>query len=215
MKGILMRTFHLSGLAAAALSLAACGGTVESYSQPVSDTFSKLSSAGYAAGGFALPGVLSAMDVKVAFQSFPDRTANWKFTLEGKELARIEAVVDGDGESSTVSYKYVEGEAAAAEPKLEGAIDAFSRKLLVEGVDAQLEGRPMDEAMKHDANAQLARAMIGEMMKGANKAMMVTKEQRRTWDRQDREHVERVAKIREENVREYHTRATQPSMKLN
>ena len=210
-----MRLHAKAAIAAVSLALAGCGGTVESYPQPVSDTFSRLSSAGYAAGGFALPGVLSAMDVKVSFQSFPDRTANWKFTHKARELARIEASVEGDGESSTVTYNYVEGEGAAEFPKLASAIDSFSRKLVIEGVDAQLEGRPMDVAMKEDANAQLARAMIGDMMQGAAKAMEISKEQRATWDRQDREHEERVARMGDERVREYSNRATQPSVQLS
>ncbi|HET9354691.1 MAG TPA: hypothetical protein VFO42_00850 [Sphingomicrobium sp.] len=210
-----MRMMRYPALAALALALAGCGGTKETYAVPVGDTFAKLSSAGYAAGGYALPGVLSGMDVKVAFQSFSDRTANWKFTHKGKELARIEAAVEGDSESSTVSYQYVEGEAAGEFPKLASAVDAFSRKLLLEGMDAQLEGRPMDEAKKADANAQMARAMIGDMMQGAAKAMEVSDEQRATWDRQDREHEERVARAHDERVREYSNRATQPSMQLS
>lgn len=200
---------------AVALTLAACGGgTTESYPAPVSDTFAKLSSAGYAAAGYALPGTLSAMEVSASFQAFPDRTANWKFTHKGRELARVEASVAGDGGSSSVTYTYVEGEAAGEFPKLASAVDSFSRKLLIAGMDAQLEGRPMDMAMKEDANAQLARAMIGEMMQGAAKAMEISPEQRAKWDQQDREHEQRVARARDERVRNYSTRATQPSMQL-
>ena len=205
----------LLGLAAA-LTLSACGGkTTESYPAPVADTFAKLSSAGFAAAGYSLPGTLSAMDVSASFQAFPDRTANWKFTHKGRELARVEAAVAGDGGSSSVTYAYVEGEAAGEFPKLASAVDTFSRKLLIAGMDAQLEGRPMDLAMKEDANAQLARAMIGEMMQGAAAAMTVSKEQRATWDRQDREHEERVARAHDDRVREHATRATQPSLQLS
>lgn len=201
---------------ALALSLGACsGGTTESYPAPVADTFAKLSSAGYAAAGYALPGMLAGLDVKASFQAFPDRTANWKFTHKGRELARIDASVEGDKGASSVTYTYVEGEAAAEFPKLAGAVDAYSRKLLIAGMDAQLEGRPMDEAMKADANAQLARAMIGDMMQGAAKAMEITPEQRAKWDRQDREHEQRVARAHDERVREYSARATQPSVQLS
>ena len=210
-----MRFAFLPAVAALALALAGCGGTKETYPIPVSEAFSKLSSAGYAAGGFALPGMLMGMEVKVSFQSFPDRTANWKFTHKGKELARVEASVDGDSESSTVSYQFIPGEAAGEFPKLAGAVDSFSRKLLLEGMDAQLDGRPMDEAMKADANAQLARAMIGDMMKGAAKAMEISDEQRATWDRQDREHEERVARMGDERVREFSAQATRPSVQLS
>ena len=211
------RSMHrwILGLAIA-LSLGACGGgTTESYPAPVGDTFAKLSSAGYAAAGYAVPGMLLGMDVKASFQAFPDRTANWKFTHKGKELARIEASVEGGEGSSSVTYRYVEGEAAGEFPKLAGAVDAFSRKLLIAGMDAQLEGRPMDEAMKADANAQLARAMIGDMMQGAAKAMEVTPEQRAKWDQQDRESEARVAQAHEDRVREYSNRATQPSVQLS
>ncbi len=183
-----MRLALLPALTVAVLALAGCGGTKETYPMPVGDAFSRLSSAGYAASGYALPGALSAMDVKVSFQSFPDRTANWKFTHKGKELARIEAAVDGDAESGTVTYHYVDGEGASEFPKLASAVDAYSRKLLLEGMDAQFEGRPMDQALKQEANAQMARAMIGEMMQGAAKAMEVSDEQRATWDQQDRDH---------------------------
>ena len=210
-----MRLAFLPAVTALALALAGCGGTKETYPIPVSEAFSKLSSAGYAAGGFALPGVLSAMDVNVSFQAFPDRTANWKFTHKGKELGRVEAAVEGDLESSTVSYHFMPGEAASEFPKLASAVDSYSRKLLLEGMDAQLDGRPMDEAMKADANAQLARAMIGDMMKGAAKAMEISDEQRATWDRQDREHEERVARMGDERVREFSAQATRPSVQLS
>ena len=210
-----MRLAFLPAITAVALALAGCGGTKETYPMAVSDAFSKVSSGGYAAGGFALPGVLSAMDVGVSFQAFPDRTANWKFTHKGKELARVEASVEGDTESSTVSYSFVPGEAAGEFPKLASAIDSYSRKLLLEGMDAQLDGRPMEVAMKEDANAQLARAMIGDMMQSAAKAMEVTPEQRATWDRQDREHEERVARMSDERIREYSSQATQPSVQLS
>lgn len=210
-----MRRTMIPVLTALALSLAACGGTKESYPISVSDAFSKLSSAGYAAGGYALPGVLSGMDVSVSFQSFPDRTANWKFTHKGKELARINASVEGDAEASTITYDYVEGEGAAEAPKLAAAVEAYSRKLLLEGMDAQFEGRPMDLAMKENANAQMTQAMIGDMMQSAAKAMEVTPEQRATWDRQDREHEERVARAHDDRVREYSSSATQPSVQLS
>ena len=210
-----MRLLRHPALAALALALAGCGGSKETYAIPVSDAFAKLSSAGYAAGGYALPGMLAGMDVDVSFQSFSDRTANWKFTHKGKELARVEVAIEGDSQSSTVTYQYMPGEGAAEFPKLAGAIDTFSHKLLLAGMDAQFEGRPMDEAMKADANAQLARAMIGDMMQSAAKAMEPTDEQRATWDRQDREHEERVAQMHEERVREFSNRATQPSVQLN
>lgn len=210
-----MRFTRFSAIAALALVLAGCGGSKETYAIPVSDAFAKLSSAGYAAGGYALPGMLAGMDVDVAFQSFSDRTANWKFTHKGKELGRVEAVVEGDSQSSTVSYYYVPGEGAAEFPKLAGAVDTFSHKLLLEGMDAQFEGRPMDESMKADANAQLARAMIGDMMQSAAKAMEPSAEQRATWDRQDREHEERVARMGDERVREFSSQATRPSVQLS
>lgn len=159
--------------------------------------------------------MLMGMDVKVGFQSFADRTARWTFTHKGRELARIEASVAGDDGSSDVTYRYVEGEAAGEFPKLVWGIDSFSRKLLVEGMDAQIEDRPMDEAMQADANAQLARAMIGDMMEGAAKAMEISDEQRAEWDRQDREHEERVARAHDERVRDYSNRVTQPTMDLS
>lgn len=211
-----MRAHRFAALAAIAFALAACGGeTKESYAMPVGEAFSRLSSAGYAAAGYALPGTLSAMDVNASFQAFPDRTANWKFTHKGRELARVEASVAGDDGASSVTYRYVEGEAAGEFPKLASAVDAYSRKLLVAGMDAQLEGRPMDLALKDDANAQLARAMIGDMMKGAADAMKITPEQRAKWDQQDREHEQRVARAHDERVREYSARTTQPSVDLS
>lgn len=211
-----MRAVPFAALAAIALALAGCGGeTKESYAMPVGDTFSRLSSAGYAASGYALPGMLAGMDVKVSFQAFGDRTANWKFTHKGKELARVEALVEGDSESSSVTYSYLPGEAAAEFPKLAWGVDSFSKKLLLEGMDAQLDGRPMDPTLKEEANAQLARAMIGDMMKGAADAMKISDEQRATWDRQDREHEERVAQMHEERVRDYSARTTQPSVDLS
>ena len=203
-------------IAVAALSLAACGGVSETYSIPVGDAWSKFSSAGYAAGSYALPGTLSAMDVGVSFQAFPDRTANWKFTHKGKELARVEAELEGDGSnSSTISYQYVEGEGAGEFPKLAGAVKTFSRKLLIEGMDAQLEGRPMDMALNDNANAQLVQLFVGDMFQAAAKAMEVTPEQRAKWDQQDREHEERVAKMQVERVKNMSARSTKPTTDLS
>ncbi|WP_118857984.1 hypothetical protein [Sphingomonas mesophila] len=210
-----MRTTALPLIAAAALALAGCGGTKESYAMPVATTFAKLSSAGYAASSQALPGTLMAMDVAVAFQAFPDRTANWKFTHKGKELARIEALVEGDEASSTVTYTYLPGEAAAEFPKHSAAIDGFSRKLLLDGMDAQLEGRPMDQQAKDLANAQLAQSMIGDFMGEAARRMEVTPEQRAEWDRQDAESDQRVARAHDQRVRDYSARTTQPTVDLS
>lgn len=200
--------------ALAALSLTACNETSETYPLEVSTAYSKLSGAGYSAASYGLPGALSAMGVNVTFQSFPDRTASWKFTHKGKELARIDAAVEGDSESSTISYSYAKGDAAGEFEKLEHAVRTYSRPLIIEGMDAQIEGRPMDLARKDDANARIATALIGEMMGEAANKLRITDEQRAKWDQQDREHEARVMEMQEERLRHMSAKSTQPTTQL-
>ncbi len=167
-----MRKILLAAACAAALTLSACTDKTESYAVKSSEAFAKLASAGYSEGIYPLPTGIGALDVSLSFEAVPtDQTAYWKFTRNGKEIARVNAVVEGDDVSSTVSYSYAAGEGAAAEKKLERQIKLHMPLLIAEVVDAKIENRAFDKSMKTNADAVSATATVGSMMKEANSKM--------------------------------------------
>ena len=174
-----------------ALALAGCGGTKESYEVPVSDTWSKVSGAAYAAAGFGVPTGLLGADVRASFESFPgERTGYWKFTRKGKELGRLNVAVEGDTSSSTVSYSYAGGDVASADQQAEKLVRQYAQPLIVEAIDSTIEGRARDEQMKRHADAQSTTAMIGQMMKDVDASM---DEAVARFDEQDRDRKRRNA----------------------
>jgi len=159
-------------LAIFALALAGCGGTKESYEVPVSDAWSKVSGAAYAAAGFGVPTGLLGADVRASFESFPgERTGYWKFTRKGKELGRLNVAVEGDTSSSTVSYTYASGDVASDDQKAENLVRQYSQPLIVEAIDSTIEGRARDEQLKRHADVQSTTVMMGQLFKEVDKSM--------------------------------------------
>ena len=159
-------------LSIVALAVAGCGGAEESYEMPASDAWSKVSGAAYAAAGFGVPTGLLGADVRASFESFPgERTGYWKFTRKGKELARLNVVVEGDESSSSVSYDYARGDVSAEDQKAERLVAQYAQPLIVEAIDSTIEGRARDEQMKRHADAQSSTAMIGQMFNEVDKSM--------------------------------------------
>lgn len=185
-----MRKFLMTAAVAVALSLSACTERSESYEIGASEAWSKLTSAGYAASAFGVPTGLLGADVRASFESAADRTGYWKFTRNGRELGRINVAVEGDETSSTVSYSYAGGDVAAEDKKAEQMVRQYSQLLVVEAIDATIEGRARDEQMKHYADAQSSTAMIGQMMKDVDKSM---NEAVARFDEQDRQREARNA----------------------
>ena len=152
--------------AAAALSLAGCTESSEDYKIGASEAWSKLSSAGYSIGSYATPAGLLYVQVKPTFESFPgERTAYWKFMREGVELGRINVVVEGDQQSSTVSMSYAKGDTSGDNAKLEPLIRQYAQPLFVDAVDAAIEGRERESSVKEMADVQSATQTSGMMMK--------------------------------------------------
>lgn len=158
-----MRTLMI-GLAAA-LALVGCTESSEDYKIGASEAWSKVSSSGYSIATYANPAGLSMVSVKPTFQSFPgERTAYWKFMRDGKELGRINLVVEGDDASSTVSMSYAKGDTSGDNAKLEPLIRQYAQPLFVDAVDAAIEGRAREEGMKAMADTQSATQTSGQMM---------------------------------------------------
>lgn len=167
-----MKNYLMAAACAVALSLSACTERTESYAVKSSEAFATLASAGYAYGIYPLPSGIGARDVTLSFEAVPtDQTAYWAFTRNGKEIARVHAVVEGDETSSTISYSYAEGEGAADEKKLERQIKLHMPLLIAEAVDAKIENRAFDQSMKSQADAVSMTASMGGMMTDANSKM--------------------------------------------
>ena len=167
-----MRKYMTAAACAAALSLSACTESSETYAVPVTDAWSKLASAGMGAESFAVPSGLLGADVRARFETIPtDSTGYWKFTRNGKELGRVNVAVEGDQESSTISYSYTAGEISEEDEKAERMIRQYSQPLIVEAVDARFEDRERDSLMKSQADAHTAMAMSGQMMKDVHASM--------------------------------------------
>ncbi len=202
-----MRVVLLSMIA---LALAGCGGAKESYEVPVSDAWSKVSGAAYAAAGFGVPTGLLGADVRASFESFPgERTGYWKFTRQGKELGRLNVAVEGDDSSSSVSYSYATGDVAAADEQAERLVRQYAQPLIVEAIDSTIEGRARDEAMRRHADAQSSTAMIGQMMKDVDSSM---NEAVARFDEQDRQRKRSKANA---TVAQARTNATKPTTNLS
>lgn len=196
-------------LSTIALALAGCGGAEETYQVPVSDAWSKVSGAAYAAAGFGVPSGLLGADVRASFESFPgERTGYWKFTRAGKELGRLNVKVDGDAESSSVSYSYAKGDVASADQQAEKLVQQYAQPLIVEAIDSTIEGRARDEQMKRHADAQSTTAMMGQLFNDVDKSMQGAVAR---FDEQERDRKRRSAN---EAVRKAQTNAAKPMVSL-
>ena len=200
------------------LAVSGCNETTtESYPVGVSSAWGSVTSGGYAAGSYGLVGPLAALNVKVGFQSFSDRTAHWTFTHQGEELARLNASVTGNNESTTISYRYAEGEIAGDRRNLEKAISTLSQRLIIEGVGAQVQGRPMDQAAKEEAEAKALMIVGGEIVKETAKLLTITDEQRATWRENDERAKRRIERSKADlaKARTDPALATQPTINLS
>ena len=181
------------------LALSACrNAREETYDRDVAQTWSRLSSSGQAASGYALLGPIAAMNVRVVFQTLPDRTASWSFARDGKEIARVEATVTGNKQESTISYRYSAGGAARQFPKVEDAISAFSYDLLVGGIHAGIERRPLDLALKDQAEAQAMMIVAQDIFKEAANHLRISDEDLAKWKERDEIAERRIARSRQE-----------------
>ena len=192
-----------------ALTLAGCGGAKESYEVPVSDAWAKVSGAAYAAASFGVPVGLQGADVRASFESFPgERTGYWKFSRKGKELGRLNLVVDGDVESSSLSYSYATGDVAAEDERAEKLVRQYAQPLIVEAIDSTIEGRARDEQLRRHADAQTTTAMMGQFFNDVDKSM---NEAVANFDEQERARKRSKANTA---VREARTNATKPMVSL-
>lgn len=167
-----MRNFVMVAACLLALTLSACTETSESYAVGSSDAYSKLAGSGYSGGIYPLPAGLSAMKVNLAFEATPtDQTAYWKFTRNGKELGRVNAVVEGDATSSKISYSYAKGEGASEDEKMERLVRTYMPALISETIDAKIEDRAYDVQIKRNADAMTSSATIGSMMDDVSGSM--------------------------------------------
>ena len=168
----MLKMMTLASACALALTLSACTERSQSYKVSSADAYSTLAGAGYADGIYPLPSGLIAMNVAMSFEAIPtDQTAYWKFTRDGQEIARVNAVVEGDGASSKISYSYAPGAGAGANEKLERLIKQYMPPLIDEAVDAKIERRPIDRAMKSQADALTLASNASSMMRSASAAM--------------------------------------------
>jgi hypothetical protein len=165
-----MRKFSTAGACLLAMTLSACDGTSEAYAVGSSDAYYTLSESGYSRGIYPLPAGLAAMKVDLTFGTAPtDQTAYWKFTRDGKEIGRVNALVDGDATSSTISYNYARGD--ADEVKLERLVHQFMPQLISETVDAKIENRAYDAKLRDYADTMTAMATIKTTILNASAAM--------------------------------------------
>lgn len=196
-------------LSVVALALAGCGGASETYQVPVSDSWSKVSGAAYAAAAFGVPVGLLGADVRASFESFPgERIGYWKFTRAGKELARLNVAVEGDEQSSSVSYSYAKGDVAAADEQAEKLVRQYAQPLIVEAVDSTIEERPRDEQLRRHADAQTTTAMMGQLFNDVDKSMNQAVAR---FDEQERDRKRSKANAA---VRSASANATKPTMNL-
>ena len=203
------RPILLPALAAMTLALAGCGGSKEDYAVPVGDAWSKVSSSAYAAAAFGVPVGLLGADVRATFESFPgERTGYWKFSRKGKELGRLNVAVEGDPESSTVSYSYTRGDVAAADQQAEKLVRQYAEPLIVEAIDSTIEGRARDEQLRRNADAQTTTAMMGQLFNDVDKSMQGAVAR---FDEQERDRKRSKAN---KAVREARTNATRPMVSL-
>jgi hypothetical protein len=156
----------------AALLVSACGGEV--YPVAPTEAFMTLSGVGTPTGMNPLPGGLYPVSVRV--ESVPaDNTVQWHFTHEGDELARIVAKVEPEGEtSSKITVWYVEG--TAPDEKWRNAqarqlIKTHVQRLVAEAVDAKMEKRQIDSALREDVVKNITVASAASMMRDASAAI--------------------------------------------
>lgn len=196
-------------MTAAAVALAGCDRS-EDYPLGVSETYGKVLSSAFSQGISPLPVGLAGADVSVRFQSMPtDRTAYWLFSKKGRELGRVTVAVSGDDAESTVSLDYAEGPGAEEFAKVARQVERHMPNLVAEAVDAGIEGRTPDEAMKKEADKATSLALVGAMMDDVQVSMDSAVAR---FDAQARE---RTHAANSRRAREATANATKPMMRLD
>jgi hypothetical protein len=155
----------------AALLLAGCGG--ETYPVDATQAFLTLSTVGTSHLD-PLPGGLSP--VSVSFESNEaDNKVQWLFSHEGDSLAKIVATVAPDGDSaSTVAIEYIEGTAPDENwrnGKARQLIQTYVQQLVTEAVDAKMENREFDPAVRQTVEAAVVTASMGAVMNDVSSSM--------------------------------------------
>lgn len=152
-------------LGAAALLLAGCGG--EEYPVPAGEAASLLAGLGHTPAVSPMPVALE--EVKVSFESLPGGNAvQWAFTHDGDELGQIVAMVEPSGEAaSKVTVDYVEGSAPDGKlnnGKFRAQLKGGVKQLVVEAIDATLERRPFNTALRSQVDASITAALMGAVI---------------------------------------------------
>ena len=196
---------RLTILGAAALLLAGCGG--EEYPVPASQAYATLAGVGTSTGLDPMP--VGLEEVSVSFESLPSQNAaQWRFSHDGDDLARIIAKVEPNGDNaSIVSLQYDEG-SAPDENWRNGKVRRLLRnevqRLVVEAVDSKMESREFDSALRADVSAKTAAASMGAVINDVSKSMDEEVERRAQRDRED-----------DARVAANPNNATKPSMDLS
>lgn len=156
----------------AALLLAGCGG--EDYPIAPTQAYLALSEIGTPSVMDPMPAGLAP--VSVHFEALPgDNSVQWLFTHDGDDLGRIVAKVTPNGDAaSTVTIDYVEGSAPDENWRngsARGWIKSGAYRLVAEAVDAKMEKRSFDMAVRQSVAAEVAAASAGAMMQDASSAM--------------------------------------------
>ena len=174
-----MMNFRLTLLAAAALSLSACGN--EEYPMPAAQAASALASLGYSPVLATMPAVLGK--VRVSFESMPDgQSVQWSFNRGRDDLGRIVATVAPSGDkASKVTVDYVEGSdhGGGTAGRLRQQLKINLRPLFVEAVDSTLDGHPFDEAVRAKVDAALTEGLGPTMFSGVDASLDAEVERRR------------------------------------
>ena len=160
-------------IGATALLLAGCGGG-EEYPVPASEAFSTLSGMSYTPVLSSMPPGLQ--NVSVSFETLPAENAvRWSYSHDGEDLAQIVATVDPSGDAaSEVTIDYIEGSAPDgnwSNGKARRQIKSGVKRLVAEAVDAKMENREFDMALRDQVNTEVYVAMMGTMMTDASAAM--------------------------------------------
>ena len=177
--------FRMTILGAAALLLVGCGKG--EYSMPAAEATSMLASLGYSPALATMPAALGK--VQVSFESLPDgQSVQWSFRRGRDDLGRIVATVEPIGDTaSKVKVDYVEGSdhGGGTAGRIRKQLQVNLRPLFVEAVDATLDRRPFDPAVRAEVDANLTEGLGPTMFSGVDASLdaEVAKRDRRNSER--------------------------------
>ena len=178
-------TVRMTILGATALLLTACGG--DDYPVPAAEAVSMLASLGYSPALATMPAALDK--VQVSFESVPGgQSVQWSFRRGRDDLGRIVATVEPSGDTaSKVKVDYVEGldHGGGTAGRIRKQLQVNLRPLFVEAVDATLDRRPFDPAVRAEVDANLTEGLGPTMFSGVDASLdaEVAKRDRRDSER--------------------------------